>query len=96
MKRKRGKDNWIMIISALLIGMAIGIGVYGFIDAEEVSVETCSDLLADEVFEGQEFECNVIESAEESNDTAFLGPSVNVGKRCRLHISKGVKLTCEF
>jgi len=98
MKKKSDKKymNWFPILGALILGLVLGAVLYSVADTEEVDIETCSDLLAEEVFEGQEFECNVVESAEESNSTAAQAPSVKVGKRCKLHISKGVRLTCSF
>ena len=98
MKKKRDKKhfNWFAFVGIFIIGLVIGGGAYSILGSEEISVETCSDLITEEVFEGQEFECTVLESTEESNSSIAAAPSVKVGKRCKLHISKGVKLTCSF
>jgi hypothetical protein len=39
---------------------------------------------------------NIAGEIEETNTEYAAGPSVKVGKSCRLHISKGIKLTCKF
>jgi hypothetical protein len=66
------------------------------VTSEPASVEACSNLFAEEVFEDQDFECGVLNEAGTDNSSIARGPSVKVGKNCKVHISKCVKLSCSF